>query len=270
MTVQEILTEAVRDLSEHGFDSETRLNDWLGRLRKAIRSNTKSPPAMEEAIRDALGSIYRRLTEKGQVLKQHPGIGKFTIDRIAPRLHLELERRIIASSQLIKLNCDEMREKTLRRLAGWATSIPKGGSETVDKRKVKQEIYKPIASQPFEVRRLLIDQGHKLNASISATIAEANGVIAKQWHSRWRRPGYNYREDHKERDENYYLVRGSWAQEQGFVKPRPNGYTDEITQVAEEPFCSCFYTSLYHLRQLPEDMLTEKGKEAIKAARAAA
>jgi len=237
VTIAEVLAAAIRDFAEHGFDSEQRLNDWLAQLRAAIEANVRSPPAMEAAMRDALGAIYRRLVDKGQVLRAHPTVERFTVARVAPRLRLELERRIMASAQLIKLNRAEAIEKTVRRFSGWATSVPKGGSETVSRREVKDEVYKPLASLPFVERRVLIDQGHKLNSSISAVIAQDNNAIAAQWYSRWRVAGYNYRPDHKERDGLIYLIRDSWAAKARLVKPGPAGWSDEITQPAEEPFC---------------------------------
>jgi len=237
VTIAEVLAAAIRDFTEHGFDSERRLNDWLAQLRAAIEANVRSPPAMEAAMRDALGAIYRRLVDKGQVLRAHPTVERFTVARVAPRLRLELERRIMASAQLIKLNRAEAIEKTVRRFSGWATSVPKGGSETVSRREVKDEVYKPLASLPFVERRVLIDQGHKLNSSISAVIAQDNNAIAAQWYSRWRVAGYNYRPDHKERDGLIYLIRDSWAAKARLVKPGPAGWSDEITQPAEEPFC---------------------------------
>ena len=269
MTIAEVLAAAIRDFAEHGFDSEQRLNDWLAQLRAAIAASVRSPPAMEAAMRDALGAIYRRLVDRGQVVRAHPGVERFTIARVAPRLRLELERRIMASAQLIRLNRAEMIDKTVRRFSGWATSVPKGGSEAVNRREVKDEVYKPLASLPFVERRVLIDQGHKLNSSISALIAQDNNAIAAQWYSRWKVAGYNYRPDHKERDGLTYLIRDSWAHKAGLVKPGDAGYSDEITQPSVEISCRCHWNYLYHLRQLPDDMLTVKGRATMAAARAA-
>jgi hypothetical protein len=269
VTISEVLAAAIRDFADHGFDSEQRLNDWLAQLRAAINASVRSAPAMEEAMRDALTAMFRRLVDKGQIVRAHPGVERFTVARINPKLRLELERRIMASAQLIKLNRAEMIEKTVRRFSGWATSVPKGGSETVDKREVRAEINKPLQSLPFVERRLLTDQGHKLNASISAVIAEDNNAIAAQWYSRWRSLNYNYRPDHKERDGLIYLIRDSWAVKAGLVKVGPAGWSDEITQPGEEISCRCRWVYLYHLRQLPDDMLAVKGKEALRQVRAA-
>ncbi len=39
----------------------------------------------------------------------------------------------------------------------------------------------------------------------------------------------------------------------------PDGYADEITEPFEETGCQCSYEYIYHLRDLPEAMLTEHG-----------
>ena len=157
--------------------------------------------------------------------------------------------------------------KTLRRFSGWATSIPKGGSDEIDKRKLREEVVKPLRNLPFVERRVLIDQGHKLTSSISATLAHDGGAIAARWFSHWRQTGYNFREDHRERDGHIYLVRNSWAHKAGFVKAGPDGFSDEMTQPAEEPFCRCKFVYLYHLKQLPPTMITKKGAEAFSKAK---
>lgn len=259
----EVLTAAVADLSEHGYDDPRRVEKWTELLREAAARATQSTHLLEHALREALGEIYRRLAEKGQVLKRHPGVGRFTLDRIKPELRKELDRRILASANLIRLNRNEAISNTLRRFQGWSTSIPQGGSDNVDKRATKRDIGKPIQSLPFVERRVLIDQGHKLTSAINETVAKSGGAIACQWHSLWREPNYNYRPDHKERDQHIYLMRDSWALDKGLIKPGPDGYYDEITAVGEEPFCRCYLTFYYHLRQLPKDMLTIKGAKEL-------
>lgn len=77
--------------------------------------------------------------------------------------------------------------------------------------------------------------------------------------------GYDYREDHKERDEKIYLIRGSWALEKGLIKP-VNGYYDEITAVGEEVYCSCQAIYIYAPQKLPDEFLTEKGKREFERA----
>ena len=54
------------------------------------------------------------------------------------------------------------------------------------------------------------------------------------------------------------------------MKPGRAGYTDEITQPAEEPFCRCYYVYLYSLGRVPDDMITKKGRAALVEARRAA
>ena len=63
-------------------------------------------------------------------------------------------------------------------------------------------------------------------------------------------------------------MRDSWAHKAGLVKPGKNGYTDEIEQPAELPFCKCSYQYVFSLRSIPAECLTEKGKKALEDAKA--
>ena len=265
----QVLSEAISDFEEFGFDDEERLTRWENRLIEAMGLSATQRKRMEDQLRLHLKSTFERLVKGPQVLKVHPGVARFTLTNLNPSLHAELERRTHASAQLIRLNREQAIAKTLQRFSGWATSIPAGGSPDVDKRKLKREFAKPLRSLPFQERRVLIDQGHKLNASISAAIASDGGAIAAKWFSHWRQANYNYREDHKDRDGRVYLIRDSWAHKAGLVKPGDYGWSDDITQPGEEVFCRCKFIYLFHLRQLPEDMLTKKGAEELKRVRAA-
>ncbi len=266
----EVLSAAINDIAEHGFDQAGRLEYWTAQLRSAAERSTTPLWRMDEMLRHGLGAIYRRLVERDGVARYHPGVARFTLQRIAPRLRAELDRRILASANLIKLNRQQAIDKTLSRFAGWSTSIPAGGSDATSRRETGKEIRKSLAQLPFEERRVLVDQGHKLTASINAVVAQEGGAIALTWRSNWRQAGYDYREDHKERDGKIYAIRGSWAQQQGLIKPGAAGYYDDITAVGEEIFCRCFAEYIYSLRSIPADMLTKKGAEALAAARSAA
>lgn len=263
MTFFETLTRAVNDFVTKGFKSEDQLRDWLENLRKAAHDNLVSEAVMVDELKRSLRSVFIRLTQKGGLFKFHPGISQYTIARLMPAMRAELDRRIMASVNLIKLNRQSAIEKTLQRLAGWATSIPAGGTKSQDKLETKVKIRKALASLPFEERRVAIDQGHKMTAAINEVVAEGSGAIAAEWHSHWRQPNYNYREDHKDRDKKVYLIRHSWAHDKGLVKPGKAGYTDEVTKPGEAINCRCWYVYLYNLNDLPDDMLTKRGRDAL-------
>lgn len=231
------ITAAISDITEHGFDSVARVEQWIERIRRAAVESMTPPLVLERALRDTMQAIYQRMIERGGIAKLHPGVARFTIDKVKPQLRSELDRRIMASASLIKLNQAEAVEKTVQRFSGWATSVPAGGSDAVSRSEVKAGIRKSLAQLPFAERRVLIDQGHKFTSALSNIIAVDGGALAAIWHSHWRQPGYHYREDHKERDKLVYAVRGNWAIEKGLMRKGPDGYLDDITQPAEEPFC---------------------------------
>jgi hypothetical protein len=262
------ITEAIRDFEENGFDSVERLQYWTDRIRRAAAESLVPESVLNEELKRTLGGIYKRLIDDGQILKAHQGVSRFTVDRLKPQLRTELDRRLMVSRNLIKLNRQQMIEKTTQRFAGWASSVPTGGSRAVDVKDVKDNVRKALTSLPFEERRCAIDQGAKFVSALNDIIATDGRAIAAIWHSRWRQPGYRYRPDHKERDKKVYAIRGNWALQEGLMKAGPAGYTDEITQPCEEVFCSCSYQYIYSLRDLPSEMLTRKGEESLAEARA--
>lgn len=265
----EVITAAVADIADHGY-SPARVDAWMGQIAAAARRDMVPEAQVAATLQSSLGGLYKRYIDDGAMLRQSPGISRYSIDRVKPQLRAELNRRIAASAQLIKLNREEAIQKTLRRFSGWASSIPDGGSNVVDKRETKADIKKSLRQLPFEERRVLIDQGHKFVASLSETVASNSNAIAAIWHSHWRQLNYKYRPDHKARAGKVYTLRGNWAQEKGLMKAGPAGYIDDITRPAEEPYCRCYYQWVYSLRDLPEDMLTAKGREALAAAKVAA
>lgn len=259
MSFYTALTEAINEFEEHGFSDQAALESWMGKLRKEAEQSLSPQATLESLLRASFRATYKRMVDDGGVLVSLP-VKRFTLDRVAPRLRAELDRRIMASAQLIKLNRQNAIDTTLRRFSGWATSIPAGGSKSVEKVETKTEIRKALTQLPFDERRVIIDQNHKLVATINDVVAQAGGAIAAEWHSHYRQAGYNYRPEHKERDGKIYLIRGCWAQEQGLAKPGPDGYLDEITQPGEEVFCRCSVKYLFSLRKLPDEMLTKRGQ----------
>ena len=262
-----VLTAAIDDLVTYGFDSIERVERWSEALRAAAERSMISPVTMEQMLRELMAAIYRRMVEQGGIVKYNPGIDRFTLERVKPSLRAELDRRIMASANLIRLNRKQAIDKTLQRFQGWSTSIPKGGTDVASRRETKDAVRKSLASLPFEERRVLIDQGHKLTASLNDILATDGGAIAGRWqhhHVTYPRP------EHVARDGDVFLIRDSWAHRAGLVKPlRGRGYTDDIEKPGELPLCRCTYVYKYHLRELPPEMLTKKGREALSAARQA-
>ena len=267
MNFYETITAAVADIEAHGYDSQARIDDWVRKIEIAGRASLLPESTMREALNRTMQRVYTRLVERGHILAQHKGVEFFKLDRVKPKLRAELDRRIMASAQLIRLNREEAIAKTLQRFSGWSTSIPAGGSGAIDKPEVKADLKKALKSLPFQERRVLIDQGHKFTAALNHIVAVGSGAIAAQWSSHWRQPGYDYREDHKERDGKIFLIRGNWAQDAGLCKPGPDGYADQITAPGEEVFCRCANVFIYSPAGLPPEMLTALGRDKLAAIR---
>jgi hypothetical protein len=268
MTFAETIRAAVDDFAINGYDSEQRLETWIAQIRAAAQADLVPEAQVEAELRDSLTQIYERLIERGEIMRRNPGVDRFTITRVRPELRAELQRRILASANLIKLNREEAIEATLRRFSGWAASVPPGGiGDRRGRRQATEQTRKELTKLGFQTRRVAIDQGHKFMSNLSQIIANDGGAIAGIWHQHYTRYP---RHSHKQRDGKVYLIRNSWAHEAGLVKPGSAGYTDEITQPGEEVYCHCTFEYLYGFRRLPPDMLTDAGREKLAAIRAAA
>lgn len=266
LSFYEVLTLAVRDFTEHGYDSVERLITWVTRVKEAATRTLIPLSILTEKLNEHFRSTYRRQVDGGSILRRHPGVSRFTLDNVKPKLRSELDKAIFASSDLIKLNRERAVSDTIQRLSGWATSVPPGGTDVPDERAERTVIRKPMASLPFVERRVIIDQGHKLVSNLNSIVAVDGGAIAAKWNSHGTHDAnYNARVDHKRRDGSTFIVRGSWADLQGFVT---GPYTDEIEKPGELIFCRCWYTYLYNLRSLPPANITDKGKAELQRVRA--
>lgn len=261
------VTEAVRHFEQFGFESADVLQAWIDKIRRAAIDTLTPESVLNEELQRTLGGIYKRMVEDGHLIKAHKGAERFTIERLKPKLRTELDRRLMVSRNLIKLNRQAMLEKVTQRFAGWASSVPAGGSRAIDIKDTKDHIRKALTSLPFEERRVAIDQSAKFVSALHEIVAVDGGAIAAIWHSR-HSAGYHNRPEHKARDGKVYAIRGNWAIEKGLMKVGPDGYTDEITAPGFEVFCSCWYLYVYHVRDLPSSLLTKKGEQSLAEARA--
>ncbi len=266
----DILTAAINDMMEHGFDSQERVDRWLKEIERAAKAALIPEYALAEMLRKRLGTVFKRTASTSKLMKRNKGVSEFTLDMVKPKLRAELDRRILASANLIKLNREASIARTLQRFSGWATSIPIGGTDVVKRKEVKQKVRRGIAGLPFEERRVVIDQSFKLIAAVNEIVATDGGAIAGRWsHVPEGPPEYDARPVHEKRNGKIFLIRNSWAHKQGLVKPLSVGFTDEVEMVGELPYCRCSYQYLYSPSELPPAMLTDKGKAKLREARAA-
>jgi hypothetical protein len=261
MTFFEVINSAIADFLKHGFDDVNRLERWLFQIKLSAHQHLMSEREMQQKMEKALHTAFNRLVTKNGLVSKD--VSKYDVTKLSGKLRAELDRRIIASANLIKDDREQSIRMVLRRFEGWATSIPAGGTKIKPTPKEKANIKKGMSNIAFRQRRVIIDQTHKLIANINDIVAVDNGAIAARWHSHWRQMNYDYRKDHKERDEKIYAIRDSWAVKEGYINP-VNGYTDDITSPGEEVYCRCNYVYLYHLRQV-KDLLTKKGLLALQS-----
>ena len=272
-TYFEVLTAALNEVAANGYQSPEQIDFWADQIRRAAERSMRSLDDVERMVNQAMVSVFRRQVDNGGALRLNPGVSAYTLQQLRPELHAELNRRIAASVDLIRLNRPQAVAKTMQRFRGWATSVPPGGTPKEGKARLKkveqkQELRKALAQLPYEERRVVIDQSAKLFSAINSTVAVNGGALGAYWQSHKRQRGYNGRPVHNARDGSFYLVRDSWADKAGYVKvDGAAGWTGDVEQPAELPYCKCAWQYVFSLRSLPKGCLTAKGEEALAEAR---
>lgn len=262
----QIITAAVADFAQYGFDSLARLEAWMRRIKESAQRGMISERELTGQLTKSLEAEYTKLVDRGGIERKHKGVSRFTVDKLKPQLRAELDRRIMASTALIRLNRDRAVDHTLQRFGGWASSVPPNGVPAEARTKVKQDVAKSLKQLPFEERRVIIDQGHKLNSAINNIVAVAGGAIACVWHSHAGEINYKFRPEHKARNDKVYAIKDNWAIQKGLMN-NGDGIYEDMDAVGQLPFCRCYLTYIYHIRDLPEEMITQKGKDTLEEIR---
>lgn len=262
-TFKQVLAAAIADLSTTGYTNPDRIAEWLIRLRNAAEREIGPETEIERDTARRLIATFERLIDRDGILKFVPEVSRYTRAMIRPQLRAELDRRIMAAAELIRLDRRKAVQGTLDRFSGWSTSIPPGGDQTIDKVETRQALGKSVGQFRYEWRRLQNDQGHKLVANIADIVAQGAGAIAGIWNDHGEHDrSYNARKEHLARSGKTYLIRGSWAHAQGLVTA-VNGFTDEITAPGQEVSCRCWYQFIASPRRLPDQFLTRKGQDFV-------
>lgn len=266
-TFRQILADAVRELAETGYSSPEAIEAWTQRLRNAAEAELGPDSYVDQQVREALGSVFRKWVDQRKIAQRVDDIRRFGIEIIRPQLRAELDRRILAAADLIKLHRREAVERTLQRFRGWSTSIPPGGDGSIDKREVRSEIGKSVAQFRYERRRVDTDQASKLVANITHIAAVDGGAIAGIWHDHGEHDrNYHARKEHMARSGKLFVRRDGWAYQQGLITGG-DGFMEDIEMVGQLPFCRCFYTYITSPRRLPDQMLTRAGQEWVARGR---
>ena len=207
----------------------------------------------------------------GMVIHRRHSVAPYVIAALYYLLKDERDNRIQSSKMLSTMRRDEAKETVMRRFAGWASSIPENVKAEEKKVKKKQEIVnfiaKPIRELPKHERTIANDQSRKMVANMDAIIAREAGAVGYYWHSNFRTPGYDYRENHKhlDLDGKFIILKSSWAYQNGYIKRGNEIYQDDIEQPGELPNCKCIAKYVYSLSEIPKDCLTIKGLEYKKS-----
>jgi len=265
-SLQDLLREMIADVSAKGYVSEAQMEGWTDRIRAATEAALGRPAEAREETRDRLRLLFDRFLTRG-VFRRVDGINRFDVSMLAPTLRAELDRRVFAAADLIVVDRDEAVRRTVNRVRGWISSVPPGGTDVLSKVDLRAKLSKGVADHKYHKRFVDTDQGHKLIANVAELVAVGSGAIGGVWHDHGEHDkSYDARKEHLVRSGEFFLIRGSWADEQGLISHRgPIRFYDEVDPVGMKPNCRCWLRYVTSPRRLPPEALTSKGRAFVAA-----
>jgi hypothetical protein len=143
--------------------------------------------------------------------------------------------------------------------------IPTDGTKDKSIRSQISAIKRELRALPNWSDLFAIYKQNSFTTEIEHVFALEGGAIAAVWHySQADEEGeFQKTYDHRERDHRVYAVRANWAMEKGLMQGGPFDNLEEITLPQLEVGCGCYLRYVYTLRELPEVMLTEKGRAEL-------
>lgn len=264
--IKKLIKDSFIEVARNGWTPES-----IARLAGMFRNEallTAFPQRPEQVVKPYLDSLFRKEIESKKFLKHHKGISSFMVDRLMPDYRAMLDSMNRASIDLIKLERPNSIDVSIARFSSWLTNIPLGQEvipEFYDLPAVKA-ITKPITNQlSYEHSRRAIDQGHKLLTNINRVTALQAGAIAGVWHAHAKTESYDARPEHWARNDKIYVMRESWANQNGLVKKTNGMWLEDIPDPPSVPVnCTCFWEYQYQIEALAKrypEALTKKGIE---------
>jgi hypothetical protein len=144
--------------------------------------------------------------------------------------------------------------------------VPVGGTKDKAVKSKITEIKRELRALPDWSDLLSIYKQTSFSSEIEYIFQRQGGAIAAMWHYSPQDEEGEYKKtyDHRTQDKNTYAVRDNWAIAKGLMNAGPYGYLDDITRPAQEIGCCCEFRYVYHLRDLPEAMLTYAGQAELR------
>jgi hypothetical protein len=150
-------------------------------------------------------------------------------------------------------------------------TVPVGGCKDKAIRSRIAEIKSELRSLVKWERLFYTYKAMSFPAEVEYIFALEGNPIAAVWHynSLDEQGEYQKTYSHRERDGHVYVVRRNWAIAKDLMRAGPDGYIDEISRPHQDIGCICHLQWLYAIRDLPIDMVREKGRSELTGARSA-
>lgn len=207
--------------------------------------------------------------------QNNKGLKGWRLHRLRDKLRKALRERITTSLLLIKTQNESQMKKLSSRFLGWLTT-PKENRKSA---RETMQASKLVKKNDKHFRMILGDQTRKLLNNFDNIVAEEYKALGFFWKTRRDdrvvgKPGgknpkpSELHGDHYSRQDKFYFFHKNWAIEKGLIntKHKDFAWADFDDGMPGQPInCRCYAYNIYELEDVPESLLTEKGKKYLES-----
>jgi len=215
------------------------------------------------------GAAARRSPEHSTAI-----IGPSTFERLEPKIRSTFAACVKeAQEQAEPFRRSEL-QKALAAFEQWAKSIPLGGTKDRAYREAARDVRQALKAFPQWDKAYCGHKAYNFPTAVSRLFSEGSGGASPQGTQYagpiaaiWRWGAWTHETEHERFNGRAFVVRGNWAITKGFINQSVAMYTDQMPHPGDDN-CRCHYQYLYSLRDLPPELLSREGKEALAKAKA--
>lgn len=270
---EEIFNEIDRRKAENNLKMSAKT---IERLANEFRRSSKNMflwklKKFNSHLYSKFKQYYRRYVEK-DFKKNNRNIRPYKLNQLKPHFRKEMENRIQFSLNLIKTQSQESMLTLTDRFMNWCNGNHK------ESLKSSLKLGQTTNKEMKHYNLILQDQTRKMIGNFDNIVAENYGAIGFFWRTRrdsrvvgnptgkYPGKGNKIHGDHYHREGVFFLYENQIKKYKPYLKKEVKTVKELEDGLPGQPiYCRCYAENIYHLEDLPRNLLSKKGKEHLEA-----
>lgn len=273
------LFNEIKERKEEGLleNASALTNDRLTKkfltcYRKLIGADEKK---LSKLFSSRMKKTYNSYMKDG-VFENNRGVKQVSIFKLKPKFRKELNNRIVFSLSLIKTQNKGIMQKLSDRFLNWLNNETIGGNDKSLRETLALSKTQQVQSRHYNF--ILKDQTRKMLTNIDNIIAKDCNAIGFYWKTRRdnrvvgnpiglypKATNKDVHGNHFKRQGQFYFYKNTWVTKNRLIDTSKIEWAEFDDGMPGEPIgCRCYAENIYDFEDVPEEFLSDKGKEYLE------